>query len=104
AMAAAGLEIPEGFVRESRYDPDVAEAIALEMLALPERPTAIFAATDATAIRVLGAARMLGMRVPQDVSVVGFDDIPQASLVSPSLTTVRQTPGAMGAPALHIVR
>ena len=103
AMAAAGLDIPDGYVRESRYDPDVAEAIALEMLALPERPTAIFAANDVTAIRALGAARMLGMRVPHDVSIVGFDDIPQASLVSPTLTTVRQPLGAMGEAAMHML-
>lgn len=103
AMAAAGLEVPESYVRESRYDPDVAEAIALEMLALPERPTAIFAANDVTALRVLGAAAMIGLRVPEDLSVVGFDDIPQASLASPHLTTVRQPLGAMGQAAMQML-
>ena len=103
AMAAAGLEIPEGYVRESRYDPDIAEAIALDMLSLPQRPTAIFAANDVTAIRVLGAATMVGLRVPHDVSVIGFDDIPQASLVSPTLTTVRQPLGAMGQAAMEML-
>jgi len=103
AMATAGLDVPDAYVRESRYDPDAAEAIALEMLALPERPTAIFAANDVTAIRVLGAARMLGIRVPQDLSVVGFDDVPQAALASPPLTTVRQPLGAMGEAAMHML-
>lgn len=103
AMAAAGLPIRDEYVRESRYDPDAAEAIALEMFALPERPTAVFAANDVTAIRVLDAARMLGLRVPHDVSVVGFDDIPQASLVSPALTTVRQPLGAMGSAAMEML-
>lgn len=103
AMTAAGLEIPEGYVRESRYDPDIAEAIALDMLSLPQRPTAIFAANDVTAIRVLGAATMVGLRVPHDVSVIGFDDIPQASLVSPTLTTVRQPLGAMGQAAMEML-
>jgi LacI family transcriptional regulator len=103
AMKAAGLEIPAEYVRESRYDPDAAEAIALELLSLPQRPTAIFAANDVTAIRVLGAATMLGLRVPQDLSVVGFDDIPQASLSSPALTTVRQPLGAMGQAAMQML-
>ena len=103
AMTAAGLDIPEDYVRESRYDPDAAESIALEMLALPERPTAIFAANDVTAFRVLAAANTLGLRVPEDLSVVGFDDIPQAALVSPALTTVRQPLGAMGAAAMHML-
>jgi LacI family transcriptional regulator len=103
AMAAAGLEVPDAFVRESRYDPDVAEALALEMLALPERPTAIFAANDVTALRVLEAASMLGLRVPDELSVVGFDDIPQASLVTPALTTVRQPLVAMGREAMQML-
>jgi len=103
AMKGAGLPTPMHYVRESRYDPDVAEALALEMLALPQRPTAIFAANDVTAIRVLSAAKMLGLRVPEDVSVIGFDDIPQASLVSPSLTTVRQPLGAMGHAAMEML-
>ena len=103
AMAKAGLEVPATYVRESHYDPDVAEAIALEMLALPKRPTAIFAANDVTAIRVLSAATMIGLHVPSELSVVGFDDIPQASLVSPSLTTVRQPLGAMGQAAMEML-
>ena len=103
AMAKAGLEVPEAYVRESHYDPDFAEAIALDMLALPQRPTAIFAANDVTAIRVLSAATMIGLHVPDELSVVGFDDIPQASLVSPSLTTVRQPLGAMGQAAMEML-
>lgn len=103
AMKAAGIEVPDDYVRESRYDPDVAEGIALDMLSLPQRPTAIFAANDVTAIRVLSAATMLGLHVPRDLSVVGFDDVPQASLVSPALTTVRQPLGAMGQAAMEML-
>jgi len=103
AMAAAGLEVNEDYVLQSRYDPDVAEALALDLLALPQRPTAIFAANDVTAIRVLGAAKMIGLRVPQDLSVVGFDDIPHAALQSPALTTVRQPLGAMGQAAMEML-
>jgi len=103
AMAAAGLEVPEAYVRESHYDPDVAEAIALDMLSLPQRPTAIFSANDVTAIRVLGAAKVIGLSVPAELSVVGFDDVPQAALVTPALTTVRQPLGAMGEAAMEML-
>jgi LacI family transcriptional regulator len=82
AMEAAGLRINEAWVTESRYDPDVAEAFA---------------------IRVMEAVHSLGLRVPQDVSVVGFDDVPQASLVSPLLTTVRQPLGLMGQAAMQML-
>ena len=97
-VAAGGHDVPEAKVRQRhrRLWTPVAEAIALEMLALPERPTAIFAANDVTAIRALGAARMLGMRVPHDVSVVGFDDIPESEYFSPPLTTMRQDFSELG--------
>lgn len=103
AMDAAGLRINEAWVTESRYDPDVAEAFALDVLSGENRPTAIFAANDVTAIRVMEAVHSLGLRVPQDVSVVGFDDVPQASLVSPLLTTVRQPLGLMGQAAMQML-
>jgi DNA-binding LacI/PurR family transcriptional regulator len=68
--------------------PDVARAVATELLSLPERPTAVFAASDTQAIGVLEAARALGIQVPEELSVIGFDDIEVASYVG--LTTVRQ--------------
>lgn len=103
AMVGAGLEVRDGWVLESRYDPDAAEALALDWLSQPEPPTAVFAANDVTAIRVMGAASMLGLRVPDDLSVVGFDDIPQASLARPALTTVRQPLEAMGQAAMQML-
>jgi LacI family transcriptional regulator len=62
---------------------------ALELLAARPRPTAVFAANDAMALGCLHAARELGLRVPEDLALVGFDDIPAASYVSPPLTTVQ---------------
>jgi len=103
AMTAAGLPIDEALVRESRYDPDVAGAIAAELLSLDEPPTAVFAANDVTAIRVVQTAQARGLNVPADLSVVGFDDIPQSSLMSPTLTTVRQPLGAMGEAAMTML-
>lgn len=66
------------------------------LLGLPDPPTAIFACNDQMAFGVMEAARERGLRLPEDLSVVGFDDIPQASQVHPQLTTVRQPLEEMG--------
>jgi DNA-binding LacI/PurR family transcriptional regulator len=88
ALASAGIEMRSELVREGTRLPDVARAVATELLSLPERPTAVFAASDTQAIGVLEAARALGIQVPEELSVIGFDDIEVASYVG--LTTVRQ--------------
>lgn len=62
----------------------------LDLLDRPDRPTAVFAGSDMQALGVLRAARELRLRVPEDVSVVGYDDLPLAEWIGPSLTTVRQ--------------
>jgi DNA-binding LacI/PurR family transcriptional regulator len=76
------------YLREGTHNLHVARSIALELLRLSEPPTAIFAASDTQALGVLEAARTLGLRVPGQLSVVGFDDVEVASYAS--LTTVRQ--------------
>jgi LacI family transcriptional regulator len=73
---------------------------AEKLLALPEPPTAVFAANDDTAAAVCMVAHSLGLDIPQDLSVAGFDDSPIASAIWPSLTTVRQPFAAMAATAL----
>jgi DNA-binding LacI/PurR family transcriptional regulator len=88
ALAAARIEVRDDYVREGTRLPHVARAVAAELLSLPERPTAVFAASDTQAIGVLEAARALEISVPGELSVVGFDDIEVASYVG--LTTVRQ--------------
>ena len=86
AMEAAGAPIAEAHVRNGRfrYVDGVTEGTAL--LALEQPPTAIFAANDETALGVLEAARTHGLRVPQDLSVVGFDDTDVARVAAPPLT------------------
>jgi LacI family transcriptional regulator len=88
ALAAAGIEVRTDYVREGTRLPHVARAVATELLSRRERPTAIFAASDTQALGTLDAARGLGIRVPEELSVVGFDDIEVAAFVG--LTTVRQ--------------
>jgi LacI family transcriptional regulator len=101
AMEAAGVPVPKDYVwlREFLYDDGLAGGAAL--LDLPEPPTAIFAGSDETALGVMEAARARGLRVPEDLSVVGFDDTQVARLASPQLTTIRQPLREMGAVALR---
>src|SRR5690606_21345146 len=103
SMEEAGLHVDPALVRESRYAPDRAAEITRDLLELPDRPTAIFAANDVTAIRAMEVAAEYGLSVPEDVSVVGFDDIPEASLAVPQLTTVRQPMQAMGKAAMEML-
>jgi LacI family transcriptional regulator len=101
ALEAAGIEVPAGYVRSgsSHYQEGMAGGTAL--LALRQNPTAIVAATDEVAAGVIEAARVKGLRVPEDLSVVGFDDTEVARLLSPPLTTVRQPLREMGRVALR---
>jgi DNA-binding LacI/PurR family transcriptional regulator len=88
ALAAAGVGYDRALVRRGPHGPANAEALAGELLALPEPPSAVFAASDTQAMGVLAAADRYGASVPGDLSVVGFDDIESAALLG--LSTVRQ--------------
>lgn len=103
AMRAAGVEVDEALMRDSHYEPDIAAAEVRDLLSMPEPPTAIFAANDVTAIRTIEVAREMGLEVPRDLSVVGVDDIPEASQCRPPLTTVRQPLQDMGAAAMAML-
>ncbi len=88
ALALAGVPSMPGFVAlgaHSRYE---ARELAARMLAAPQRPTAIFAASDTQALGVISAAHDAGIHVPDDLSVIGYDDIEMADYIG--LTTVRQ--------------
>jgi LacI family transcriptional regulator len=88
-LERAGVELPEDHVRSGGFTRAGAERAAGELLdALPDL-TAIFALTDVMAIGVLGCLRRRRLRVPEDLSVAGFDDIPVAADVTPALTTVQ---------------
>lgn len=103
AMNAAGLEIPPGYVRFGNFHVDGGAQHAAELLALPQPPTAIFAGSDLQAFGVYDAARLRGIRIPEDLSVVGYDDIRVTEWVSPRLTTVHQPLGDMAREAARLV-
>ena len=87
-MAEAGLHVPASLVRYGAYLHSAARQMATELLSLPDRPTAIVAASDVQAVGCLEAATQLGITVPDELSVVGYDDIDLAGLMG--LSTVRQ--------------
>src|SRR5262249_26206021 len=90
-----GLPVVAGYIQTSR-NTLVAGANALErLMALAEPPTAVIAATDVRALGAIHGAWSLGLKVPRDLSVIGFDDIPFASVSVPPLTTVQMPTAAM---------
>ncbi|GGR30893.1 LacI family DNA-binding transcriptional regulator [Agromyces mediolanus] len=102
AMAEAGRELrhDERNSGTSRAD---ASAVSLRWLAEPDRPRAITCATDEQAYGVLHAAYLLGLRVPQDLAVIGFDGTEHSEYAVPPLTTVRQPIRAIAARAIELV-
>jgi LacI family transcriptional regulator, galactose operon repressor len=103
AMAEAGVSVETSMLQVGSYDPMVSAAAARRLLTAADRPTAIFAANDVSAIATVEVAHDLGLRVPDDLSVVGFDNIPDSALNSPSLTTVEQPIHEMGRKAIKLL-
>jgi LacI family transcriptional regulator len=103
ALKAWGLPIDPDLIYEGNFLQPSGYAGAAALLALAERPTAIFASNDISAFGVMEAVRSLGLNIPNDISVVGFDDIPQATGVHPPLTTVRQPLEEMGRTATKML-
>lgn len=103
AMEKAGVPVDPALVRVGGYRRESADRPAHELLELPERPTAVFAANDLMAIATLEAAADLGIAVPHALSVVGFDDVPEAALTTPPLTTVAQPIQRMGSEAIGLL-
>jgi LacI family transcriptional regulator len=103
SMRDHGLELPESNIRTGKYDVESGYACARELLRLQRRPTAIFASNDEMAAGALSAAQELEIRVPDQLSVAGFDDAPIAHSVWPKLTTIRQPLRAMGEKSVELL-
>ncbi|OKI25473.1 LacI family transcriptional regulator [Streptomyces sp. CB03578] len=102
AMQESGRST-EGRLFEAPYNRYDAYTVALDVLARPDRPTAIFCATDDQAIGVLRAARELRIDVPGELAVAGFDDVKEAALTDPPLTTIASDRPAMARAAVDLV-
>lgn len=103
ALDSAGLELDKSLVRHDWFAVDTGLNHARELLALPEPPTAVVAGDDEIAVGVLAAAQEAGIAVPEDLSVVGFDDTPQAMWTNPRLTSVHQPLIGFGRMAVETV-
>jgi len=90
AMAAAGLKVRAGYVRSGNFTSPAGYAETIALLALPQPPTAIFVCSDQMALGSYEALYERGLRTPDDISIVGFDDLDEARWAVPPLTTVRQ--------------
>jgi len=103
ALVAHGISCDAALLRETDFVEGGGYEAMRELLLVSPRPTAIFAANDLLAMGALVALREAGLRVPADVAVVGFDDIPAARLVGPALTTVAQFPEQLGRRAAELL-
>jgi LacI family transcriptional regulator len=91
-----GIALDPALVAVGDFTRQTSRSCARQLLSLPEPPTAIFAANDQSAIGAIEVAREIGLRIPNDLSVVGFDNIPEAVYFNPALTTVDQFIDRMG--------
>ena len=89
ALKKAKLPAPRGFIKAGNYTPASGFAAMQELLACVPRVTAVFVASDVVAMGAVLAIKKAGLRIPQDIAVVGFDDIPLAEYFDPPLTTIR---------------
>jgi LacI family transcriptional regulator len=103
ALQSRGIPLDESIERNGDFEFEFGRLAAGELLQLRERPTALVTANDEIAIGAMTAARHLGLRVPEELSVTGFDDTPQASWSTPELTSVRQPLADMGRMAVSMI-
>ncbi|PZM98235.1 MAG: LacI family transcriptional regulator [Actinobacteria bacterium] len=99
----AGIPVDPDLVRYGNFFVNAGYEHGLELLQRPDRPTAIFAGSDLQALGVLRAAHQLGLAVPRDLSVVGYDNLPMASWITPALTTVNQPLREMAGTAVRML-
>lgn len=103
ALRSAGLPVDPALIVRGDNRPAGGLAAAQQLLALPAPPTAIFCYNDTTALGVMRAIHAADRRIPEDISIVGFDDIALASYFEPPLTTIAQPKREMGAKAVQMV-
>jgi LacI family transcriptional regulator len=103
ALAGAGIAVDPSLIGRGDFHPETAVPLARALLDSPDRPTAIFAASDGMALKVLDVARERGLGVPGDLSIVGFDNVPESALAHPALTTVDQSMYQLGREAARLL-
>ncbi|MDQ0112213.1 LacI family DNA-binding transcriptional regulator [Paenibacillus harenae] len=104
AMKDGGLKVREEWMLPDSFSIDSGKRQMHHLLAMKERPTAVFCVNDYTAIGAIKAATEAGLSIPDDMSVVGFDDIPLAHHFIPELTTVSQQANELGKTAVNVLK
>ena len=89
ALQKAGLQISDALIKEGSYTPASGFEQMNALLNQPNRPTAVFIASDVVAMGAILAIKRAGLRIPEDIAIAGFDDIPLAAYFDPPLTTIR---------------
>lgn len=103
ALTEHDIFLDKSLVRTAAFLPETGRAAMEVLLALPERPTAVFAASDVVAIGVMSAIQAAGLKIPDDIAVVGFDDIFLAAHTQPPLTTIRVPAYGLGWTAAEVL-
>jgi len=103
ALTAAGIDLDPRWERQANWTRSGARVQANAILGVADRPTAIFACSDRMAAGVYQSARELGISIPDDLSVVGFDNLPEVRWLTPELTTIGQPVEEMGFTALQLI-
>ncbi|WP_019179704.1 LacI family DNA-binding transcriptional regulator [Microbacterium yannicii] len=101
ALAARKIRVDDSLIVQAGWDAEEAMAAAQRILSRPDRPTAVFAANNVLTEGTWRAAQALGLGIPSDVSLVGFDDAPWMTMVHPGVSTRMQDAGALGATAMR---
>jgi LacI family transcriptional regulator len=102
-LGGAGIAVDPDLMRIGGYLPKTSVEPAHQLLTLDDPPTAIFAANDQSALQTMAVAHSLGLSVPEDVSVIGFDNIPESALAEVPLTTIDQSIQTMGEQAVQLL-
>jgi DNA-binding LacI/PurR family transcriptional regulator len=103
ALEAHGIPIEDELIYETKYERGCGALGMKHLLSLPEPPTAVFASNDLLAIDALLFTVDSGLSVPQDVAIIGFDNIPEATIVRPRLTTIHKDVNLLGATAVQML-
>ena len=103
AMKEAHISVPENWIVQGDFEPESGYRAMQQIVSQPHRPTAVFCGGDIMAMGALCAADELGLRVPQDISVIGYDNVRNARFFTPALTTIHQPKDSLGETAFNML-
>jgi LacI family purine nucleotide synthesis repressor len=103
AMEEAHISVPENWIVQGDFEPESGYRAMQQILSQQHRPTAVFCGGDIMAMGAICAADEMGLRVPQDISLIGYDNVRNARYFSPALTTIHQPKDSLGEAAFNML-